>query len=663
MKIRGIRIEPGEIEQHLAQCPGIGEAVITTQVLDDGGVRLVAYYTRRDPALNSATLRAHLLARLPEYMVPAAYVGLKALPLTQNGKVDRKALPAADIDALSSAAYQPPSTPLEEQLAEVWAEVLEIGKIGRHDSFFELGGHSLSAIRLVSLLQKAGLPLTLAELFQHPSIAALAGLLDQRPAQSLEAQEVIIVRAGGSESPLFLIHDFTGLDAYFPVLGQHLHGDFPIYGLPGIGLGQQQLRTMECLAARMVERIRQVQPRGPYRLAGSFGGVLAYEVATQLLGMDEAVAFLGLIDSYVPRLTDQGKTRWQGSDLLERQLLSHCTAHWQAQCARTARGQQQTPLLDFDALLPLCRDEHLLYEELAQASDAQLRHYLEREVAHGHALAHYQLEPLNLPVHLFCAEQRPMAPSGTTATLGWGEILSNGQLRCIAVPGDHMSMMQAPHVNVLGRSIGLALADLPAMPAPAMAYQSLLAIQSGQGAHAPVFCVPGAWGRTGRSTACNRVGWTGAAFRTAAWKRLRKVMCKPLKPCIRKVRCTWSGTRLVAGPRHGGEASGARSRGGFLDPDRQRGARRRRLVQQALDRHSGAGAVDRRLATVQRQEPGYRSEDVCRLRLHHATEPVAKRHGADRHVAAASGAAGIAGHRPHLRQRLAHRVPAADRRL
>ncbi|MBM0137263.1 non-ribosomal peptide synthetase [Pseudomonas cannabina] len=504
VKIRGIRIEPGEIEQHLAQCPGIGEAVITTQVLDDGGVRLVAYYTRRDPALNSATLRAHLLARLPEYMVPAAYVGLKALPLTQNGKVDRKALPAADIDALSSAAYQPPSTPLEEQLAEVWAEVLEIGKIGRHDSFFELGGHSLSAIRLVSLLQKAGLPLTLAELFQHPSIAALAGLLDQRPAQSLEAQEVIIVRAGGSESPLFLIHDFTGLDAYFPVLGQHLHGDFPIYGLPGIGLGQQQLRTMECLAARMVERIRQVQPRGPYRLAGwSFGGVLAYEVATQLLGMDEAVAFLGLIDSYVPRLTDQGKTRWQGSDLLERQLLSHCTAHWQAHAqepreasvtalARLSELQQQTPLLDFDALLPLCRDEHLLYEELAQASDAQLRHYLEREVAHGHALAHYQLEPLNLPVHLFCAEQRPMAPSGTTATLGWGEILSNGQLRCIAVPGDHMSMMQAPHVNVLGRSIGLALADLPAMPAPAMAYQSLLAIQSGQGAHAPVFCVPGA---------------------------------------------------------------------------------------------------------------------------------------------------------------------------
>ncbi|WP_370683506.1 amino acid adenylation domain-containing protein [Pseudomonas syringae pv. atrofaciens] len=500
VKIRGVRIEPGEIEQHLAQCPGVGEAVVTTQRLDDGTLRLVGYFTRRDASLNSAALRAHLLGQLPEYMVPAVFVGLDALPLTQNGKVDRKALPAPDLAALANLAYQAPSTALEERLADLWAEVLEVGKIGRHDSFFELGGHSLSAIRLVSLLQKAGVSLTLAELFQHPSVAALAGLLDQRPGSPDEAREVITVRAGGSESPLFLLHDFTGLDAYFPVLGQHLQGDFPIYGLPGIGLGQQQLRTMECLAARMVERIRQVQPRGPYRLAGwSFGGVLAYEVATQLLGMDEAVTFLGLIDSYVPRLTDQGKARWQGPDLLERQLLSHCTAHWQAQAgegaarlARLTSLSEQAPLPDFATLLQLCRDEGLLYEELALASDQQLHHYLDREVAHGQALAHYQLESLSLPIHLFRAEQRPMAPIGSSSTLGWGEILSADLLRCVDVPGDHMTMMQAPHVAVLGLSIVQALHSAPATPPPPPAHQSLLAIQSGRDGHAPVFCVPGA---------------------------------------------------------------------------------------------------------------------------------------------------------------------------
>ncbi|KTC01815.1 non-ribosomal peptide synthetase [Pseudomonas syringae] len=500
VKIRGVRVELGEIEQQLAQCPGVAEAVVTTQRLEDGTLRLVAYFTRRDAALDSATLRSQLLGRLPEYMVPATYVGLDALPLTQNGKVDRKALPTPDMDALATAIYQAPSSVLEERLAQLWAEVLEVGRIGRHDSFFELGGHSLSAIRLVSLLQKAGLPLTLAELFQHPSIAALAGLLDQRPLPTTDAQEVITVRAGGSEPALFLIHDFTGLDAYFPVLGQHLQGDFPIYGLPGIGLGQQQLRTLECLAARLVERIRQVQPRGPYRLAGwSFGGVLAYEVATQLLGMDEAVTFLGLIDSYVPRLTDQGKARWQGPDLLERQLLSHCIAHWQAQdetgstaLARLHSLGEQAALPDFETLLQLCRDEQLLYEELAQADDRQLRHYLEREVAHGHALAHYQVELLSLPIHLFCADQRPMAPPGASATLGWAEILPKGALQCVSVPGDHMSMMQTPHVNTLGQRIGQALQDAPPTAHSAPAYQSLLAIQSGRDGHAPLFCVPGA---------------------------------------------------------------------------------------------------------------------------------------------------------------------------
>ncbi|MFJ4142721.1 amino acid adenylation domain-containing protein, partial [Pseudomonas sp. NPDC089734] len=500
VKIRGMRIELGEIEQQLALCPGVDEAVVMARKLEQGELRLVAYFTRRDLALDGPALRAHLLGRLPEYMVPAAYVGLDALPLTPNGKVDRRALPEPSQDAMATAAYEAPATPLEERLAELWAEVLDVERIGRHDNFFELGGHSLSAIRLVSLIQKSGVPLTLAELFQHASVATLAGLLDQRPVGVAEEQDVIAVRENGNESPLFLIHDFTGLDAYFPALGRHLEGDFPIYGLPGIGLGQPQLRTMECLAARLVERIRGVQPHGPYRLAGwSFGGVLAYEVATQLLGMDEAVSFLGLIDTYVPRLTDQGKTRWQGPNLLERQLLSHCTAHWKAQgeagvapLARLASILEQPAMPGFEALLLLCRDEQLLYPELAQASDEQLRHYLDREVAHGHALAHYRLEPLNLPVHLFCAEERPMAPAGASATLGWAEALQPGQLHSVTVPGDHQTMMQSPHVQVLGLALGQALAAEPAKALPTPSYQALLAIQSGQGGQTPLFCVPGA---------------------------------------------------------------------------------------------------------------------------------------------------------------------------
>ncbi|WP_410524855.1 amino acid adenylation domain-containing protein [Pseudomonas sp. DTU_2021_1001937_2_SI_NGA_ILE_001] len=498
VKIRGVRIELGEIEQHLVQCPGIGEAVLVTRQLDDASVRLVAYFTRRDPALDGPAIRSHLLERLPEYMVPAFYVGLDALPLTANGKVDRRALPELAAHEADGAAAEPPRTALEQRLAELWMQVLQVGAVGRRDNFFELGGHSLSAIRLVSLMQDEGLPVTLAELFQRPDIAALAEWLEQRPATAL--QPVIEVRKGGDEPALFLFHDFTGLDAYFPVLGQHLPGDFPIYGLPGIALGEPQLRTMECLAARMIGHLRSVQPHGPYRLAGwSFGGVLAYEVATQLSGMDETVSFVGLIDSYTPRLTDQGKARWQGPDALQRHLLAHCQSHWQAQgeaghaaVQQLASWQARAILPGFDELLQACRDAGWLYEELAQASDRTLRHYLEREVAHGHALAHYQLQPLGLPVHLFCAEERGQAPAQASADNGWETVLPAPYLRRLSVPGDHMSLMRAPQVEVLGQVLGKALRNVPPEPPAPAAHAALLAIQSGQAERTPLFCVPGA---------------------------------------------------------------------------------------------------------------------------------------------------------------------------
>ena len=500
VKIRGMRVELGEIEQCLARCQGVGEAVVVAQPLTAGALRLVAYFTAREPAAQADSLRAELSACLPEHMVPTAFVALDALPLTRNGKVDRRALPLLDEQTLGGSRYQAPATPLERRLAKAWAQVLEVRRVGRHDSFFELGGHSLSAIRLVSLLHKQDLPLTLAELFQHPSVAAAAVLLEQRSHRPGSPTSVVTVRAGGSQPGLFLVHDFTGLDGYFPVLGQHLPGDFPIHGLPGIELGEAQLDTMEALAARLAGIIRQVQPQGPYRLAGwSFGGVLAYEVAMQLLGMDEQVAFLGLIDSYVPRLTDQGKARWQGPRLLERQLLAHCVAHWHGQgeagqgpVARLAQLQQATTL-DFEALLVACREQGLLYPELEQASDLQLRHYLQREVAHGHALAHYRLEPLCLPVHLLRASRRAEDGPGThSPTLGWSETLPSLALHCVEVPGDHLSMMRSPHVQALGQAIVQAMGTGATAGCAMPAYQPLLAVQVGKPARAPLFCVPGA---------------------------------------------------------------------------------------------------------------------------------------------------------------------------
>ena len=496
VKIRGFRVELGEIQARLATFAGIQDAVVLAREEVPGDKRLVAYFTWAGEPVAVESVRAYLHAHLPEYMVPSAYVALEQLPLTANGKIDRNALPVPAWDASTSRTFETPADALEQTLAQRWAEVLKLEQVGRHDSFFELGGHSLLAIRLVNLLDEAGLPVSLAELFQHASVAGVAAMLRQRGDDVLPDTRVITVRSSGAQAPLFLVHEFSGMDVYFPALGQHLPGDYPIYGLPGLALGEAHLNSMEGLAARMVGLIREIQPHGPYRVAGwSFGGVLAYEIAMQLLGLDESVAFLGLIDSYVPRLTDQGKARWSGPDAFKRHLLLQCTAYWKAQggvneLASLEQLEARIGQLDFANLLQRCRDQGLLYAQMAAASDADLLSFLQREVGHGHALAHYSLFPLPIPVHLFSAEQRPTELSQRNMALGWDTALAPGQLRQVHVPGDHQSMMQAPHIQGLGRAMTEALAT--STPVSCAAHQPLLRIQTGRAGYAPVFCVPGA---------------------------------------------------------------------------------------------------------------------------------------------------------------------------
>ncbi|WLH37957.1 amino acid adenylation domain-containing protein [Pseudomonas sp. FP2196] len=498
VKIRGFRIELGEIENRLLSCPGVREAVVLARRDGQEPMRLVAYYTAHDASLQSATLRALLQARLPEYMVPAAWVRLDTLPLNNNGKVDRKALPVPTPQALLTRVYEAPTNPVEANLALLWAEVLQVERVGRHDNFFELGGHSLLAVRLVSLLQQNNQTMTLAELFQHPTVESAATLISSRNGVAEPQNGLVVVRASRHGTPLFLVHEFSGRDVYFPALGTHVAGEFPIYGLPGIDLGQPQLRTMECLATRLVGIISAQQPSGPYRLAGwSFGGVLAYEIALQLLGMDESVEFLGLIDTYVPRLADPDKARWNDAHVHKRQLLLHCTAHWAGQgaegqqaLARLALLQTELEPMAFAELFQRCREQQLLRPELAAIASTDAWHYLDREVAHGHALAHYRIAPSPLTLHLLRAQERSAQMSLLSPTRGWAEELPAGLLHCIDVPGDHQSMMKAPHIGALGRALSQAL-DEAKVPAP-VTYQPLLTVQTGHPGHAPIFCVPGA---------------------------------------------------------------------------------------------------------------------------------------------------------------------------
>ncbi|MCG6577323.1 amino acid adenylation domain-containing protein, partial [Pseudomonas sp. AF32] len=189
LKIRGLRIELGEIESRLGDCPGVREAVVLALGETPDDMRLVAYYTAHEGEhqdLTADNLRARLQVHLPRHMVPSAYVRLDALPLTANGKLDRRALPAPDSDAYSSRGYEAPVGEMETRMADIWCRLLGVEQVGRHDDFFELGGHSLLAVRLMSQVrQQLDVELSLAELFANPVLMGLSAWVTQATASTL----------------------------------------------------------------------------------------------------------------------------------------------------------------------------------------------------------------------------------------------------------------------------------------------------------------------------------------------------------------------------------------------------------------------------------------------------------------------------------------------
>ncbi|MGX9744826.1 non-ribosomal peptide synthase/polyketide synthase [Ralstonia pseudosolanacearum] len=498
VKLRGFRIEPGEIEARLAGCEGVREAVVLIRDDGVGEPRLVAYYSG-PAALPAQALRAQLQAALPAYMVPAAYVYLERMPLTSSGKLNRHALPQPTAGAYAQHSYEAPRSGIETRLASIWQALLGVETIGRHDDFFALGGNSLQAVRLIGLLAKADCRVTLTQLLQHPNIASLAAVAERDGMRTRD--QAVPVRTTGSQRPLFLVHEITGLDGYFTQLGAWIDADIPVYGLPAVGWGEPQLRTIEGLAKRLKAAMRAVQPHGPYRLAGwSFGGVLAYEIAIQLIGEDEDVEFLGLLDTRQPALVSGGKPKWAAENRPHHaQLLELCLAYWQQ---RSPGGPESAKLAglagveDFSALLERCRAQALLAPDLADVTEPDLWHVLDRIVAHGDAQANYTVFPMPLKLHLFVAahEQRDDEPPPHKRWLGWNAILPDTQLQRIVVPGTHQSMV-LEHAQALGEALSAALHAAAGQPQPALQeahYTPLLTIDAGSHRRESIVCIPGA---------------------------------------------------------------------------------------------------------------------------------------------------------------------------
>jgi amino acid adenylation domain-containing protein len=201
VKIRGFRVEPGEIEARLAEHSSVREAVVMAREDVPGEKRLVAYVCAQpDAVIDALALREYLTQQLPDYMVPAAFVRLDALPVTPNGKLDRKALPAPDGEALAHRAYEAPHGDVEQLLADVWSELLNVERVGRHDHFFELGGHSLLVIQLSTRLRdKFGIDIPLAKVIDAPTVALLADIVLEEQIELFSKDDVDRVNADLSD--------------------------------------------------------------------------------------------------------------------------------------------------------------------------------------------------------------------------------------------------------------------------------------------------------------------------------------------------------------------------------------------------------------------------------------------------------------------------------
>jgi amino acid adenylation domain-containing protein len=405
VKLRGFRIELGEIEHQLRQHPAVKDAAVVIREDRPGDKRLVAYVTGTPDV---AELRARLKRLLPEFMVPAHFVPLPHLPVTSNGKLDRRALPQPQAEPMGAGAR----TPTEARLAAVWAEVLGLNDVGVEDDYFALGGHSLLVVRLMAGVRDAfGCDLPLGTVLEYPTVARMAALLDQ-PARAMSL--LVPLKAGeATRAPLFLVHPSGGSVFPYRELAAALPEGQPVYGLqsPALDGKTEPFREIEAMARHYLQALRAVQPHGPYHLGGhSSGGSVAYEMAQQLAAAGERVESLFLCDAFAPDRrppTDEA-----------------------ALAGRFAAWRQTLPNLPTD--------------------DGPLQRIMLADVE---ALQAYVPRPYNGRI-VYCRASETVADFPARPDEGW-HALAQGEWIVHTVPGNHWTMLQGPHVA------GLLAAAMP----------------------------------------------------------------------------------------------------------------------------------------------------------------------------------------------------------
>ncbi|MFI9243631.1 amino acid adenylation domain-containing protein [Streptomyces sp. NPDC053086] len=443
VKLRGYRVELGEIETRLAAHPSVHAAAV--RLAED---RLVAYVV---PAAGTEPpgpreLRAFLERSLPDYMVPPVFVPLTALPVSANGKLDRAALPAPGPASAAGAPARSARTGLQRTVAGLWAELLgrEPDTVGLDDDFFELGGHSLLAARLMAAVaRRFGVRLPLTALFEAPTVARFAELIAAGSEHSL----ILSLRAPVTPAPLFLLHPAGGDVMAYRQLVTLLPEGREVLGIRSRALsGEAEADSLAAMAAQYVDVIRERRPTGPYHLAGwSMGGALAVEVAAGLEAAGEQVALVALLDSAVPGEGEPDP------------LLAPAVALADSLPGLDVTAEDTTALRHRVRGLPLAERLKLLItwaEERGSRilpSEALLRQ-AELAERHEHLVLAHRPSVVDAPLTLWWARDRLREHRASWARQTRGGVRAEATL-----PGNHFTLLRPPHVAHVAQALAAAL--------------------------------------------------------------------------------------------------------------------------------------------------------------------------------------------------------------
>ena len=458
VKINGIRVEPGEIEAALLALPGIAAAAVNFQV-DPGGHRLVAYLVpSSQPSPTTERVRAALERQLPRNMVPDDFVWLTAMPMTPNGKLDRKALPAPLRKQTQVTGNRAPKAGLEREIAEIWEDVLEKSSIGALSDFFDLGGDSLALLSLFTAIEaRFGRQLTLDALSGGLTIAGLAQLLSADEARPAETGSVVALQSDGHLPPFFCVHGIGGDVLHLHRLAVHMGSTRPFLGLrhpPDAPLPD----SLDQMAAQHIDAMLTHQPTGPFYLGGhSYGATVAYEMARQLVEQGHEIGLLAIIDQRKPgwRLTVADAIPVLPLILakmparLHREFFSVPAADRFRHMRRTLLRWSNMALghqIDVTSMYDLRDPEKILrYQAMIQA------------------LRNYRPAPVRVPITLFRAEEQLISHLALDSTLGWSEI-AEGDVQIHVVPGDHGSVTAEPFVRELAKRLSEELDAAQGVP-------------------------------------------------------------------------------------------------------------------------------------------------------------------------------------------------------